>query len=82
MKATPAEAISLLKDDKLHRWMKIGNVELPIMGMLNNYDGQVWRINEMAAAAGESRDARHLLIRDVIEYAVEAHQSGIVVDFE
>src|SRR5246127_5368358 len=81
VKASPTQAIALLKDDKLHRWMKSANVELPIMGLLNNYDGQVWRISEMAQLLANP-DARHHLVRDVVEYAVEAHQVGIVVDFE
>src|SRR5579863_3052563 len=40
VKASPTEAIALMKDDKLHRWLKSANVELPIMGLLDNYDGQ------------------------------------------
>src|ERR1700741_1485563 len=42
VKASPMQAISILKDDKLHRWMKSANVELPIMGLLDNYDGRSW----------------------------------------
>ena len=83
VKATPVEAISLLKGDELHLWMKSLNspVELPMMGMLDNYDGAVWHIDEMAALLANPT-ARHLLIKNVTEYAVLAHQSGIVVDFE
>jgi cellulose synthase/poly-beta-1,6-N-acetylglucosamine synthase-like glycosyltransferase/peptidoglycan/xylan/chitin deacetylase (PgdA/CDA1 family)/spore germination protein YaaH len=81
VKASPAEAIALLKDDKLHRWMKSTNVELPIMGLLNNYDGATWRVNEMVQFL-TNQDARQSLIRDVVEYAIEAHEAGIVVDFE
>jgi peptidoglycan-N-acetylglucosamine deacetylase len=81
VKASPAVAIALLKDDKLHRWMKAANVELPIMGLLNNYDGTVWRIKEMAELLA-SASARRNLVRDVVQYAVQAHQAGIVVDFE
>src|SRR6202790_1179815 len=83
VKATPAEAISLLKGDELHQWMKSLNppVELPMMGMLDNYDGAVWRIDEMAALLANPA-ARRFLIQNVTEYAVEARQSGIVVDFE
>ena len=83
VKATPAEALTLLKGDELHEWMRSLNppVELPMMGMLDNYDGYTWRIDEMAALLGNPA-ARRLLIHDVTEYAVLAHQSGIVVDFE
>ncbi len=81
VKASPAEAIARLKDDKLHRWMRSANVELPIMGLLNNYDGTVWRVKEMAAFLA-STTARRNLVRNVVEYAVEAHQAGIVVDLE
>src|SRR5579859_6240959 len=54
MKATPAEAVSLLRGDELHEWMRSlksvnPQFELPTMGMLDNYDGYVWRIDEMAA---------------------------------
>jgi cellulose synthase/poly-beta-1,6-N-acetylglucosamine synthase-like glycosyltransferase/peptidoglycan/xylan/chitin deacetylase (PgdA/CDA1 family) len=82
-KAAPAEAISILKDDKLHQWMKSLNppVELPMMGLVNNYDGVEWRIKEMAQLLA-SPAARQNLVRDIVEYAVESHQAGIVVDFE
>jgi peptidoglycan/xylan/chitin deacetylase (PgdA/CDA1 family) len=83
VKATPAEAIALLKGDELHDWMRSLNppIELPMMGLLDNYDGAVWRIDEMAALLGNPA-ARRFLIQNVTEYAVLAHQSGIVVDFE
>jgi peptidoglycan-N-acetylglucosamine deacetylase len=81
VQASPTEAVALLKDDKLHRWMKSANVELPIMGLLNNYDGVTWRVDEMAQLLA-NQDARQSLIRDVVEFAVEFHEAGIVVDFE
>src|ERR1700745_1023225 len=81
VKASPTEAIALLKDDKLHRWMKSTNVELPIMAQLNNYDGSAWRVKEVAQMLADE-DARRNLIEDVVEYAVQSHQAGIVVDFE
>jgi len=83
VKASPAEAISLLRDDKLHQWMKSLNppIELPTMGLLNNYDGVDWRIKELAQMLATPA-ARQNLVRDTAEYAVEAHQAGIVVDFE
>jgi peptidoglycan-N-acetylglucosamine deacetylase len=82
-KAAPAEAISILKEDKLHQWMKSLNppVELPIMGLVNNYDGVEWRIKEMAQMLA-SPAARQNLAREIAEYAAESHEAGIVVDFE
>jgi peptidoglycan-N-acetylglucosamine deacetylase len=83
VKATPADAISRLKQDKLHQWMRSLNppVELPMMGLLNNYDGVVWRVKEMEEMLANPTARQHL-VSDVVEYAVESHQSGIVVDFE
>jgi len=83
VKASPGEAITILKSDSLHQWMKSLNppIELPMMGLLNNYDGAEWRIPEMAQLL-DSADARGNLVRDVVQFAVQAHESGIVVDFE
>ena len=47
VRATPEEAIAILRDDRFHQWMHAANVEIPVMGMLNNYDGQSWRVPEM-----------------------------------
>jgi cellulose synthase/poly-beta-1,6-N-acetylglucosamine synthase-like glycosyltransferase/spore germination protein YaaH/peptidoglycan/xylan/chitin deacetylase (PgdA/CDA1 family) len=83
VEVTPSEAIARLKQDKLHQWMRSMNppIELPMMGLLNNYDGVVWRVKEMEEMLADPA-ARHRLVTDVAAYAVEAHQSGIVVDFE
>jgi cellulose synthase/poly-beta-1,6-N-acetylglucosamine synthase-like glycosyltransferase/peptidoglycan/xylan/chitin deacetylase (PgdA/CDA1 family)/spore germination protein YaaH len=83
VKASPAEAIAILKQDNLHQWMKSLNppLELPIMGLLNNYDGSAWHVKEMAEMLANPA-ARQSLIRDVIEFAVETHEAGIVVDLE
>ncbi|HEX8872415.1 MAG TPA: glycosyltransferase, partial [Candidatus Acidoferrum sp.] len=83
VKASPAEALARLKRDKLHQWMRSMNppLELPMMGLLNNYDGSVWRVQELAGLLGNPA-SRHRLVQDAVEYAVEAHEAGIVVDFE
>src|SRR5258707_14907133 len=82
-KATPAEAISILKDDKLHQWMKSFNppIELPMMGMLNNYDGVEWRIKEMAQMLANPV-APQRLVQDDGENAVDAHPPGNGVRFQ
>jgi cellulose synthase/poly-beta-1,6-N-acetylglucosamine synthase-like glycosyltransferase/spore germination protein YaaH/peptidoglycan/xylan/chitin deacetylase (PgdA/CDA1 family) len=81
VKATPLEAIAILHDDRFHQWMRVANIEIPVMGMLNNYDGRTWRVAEMAQMLGDP-SARANLVRDTVEYAVESHEVGIVVDFE
>jgi cellulose synthase/poly-beta-1,6-N-acetylglucosamine synthase-like glycosyltransferase/peptidoglycan/xylan/chitin deacetylase (PgdA/CDA1 family)/spore germination protein YaaH len=83
LEVTPAEAIVRLNQDKLHQWMRTMNppIELPMMGVLNNYDGVVWKIKEMEEMMANPTARQHL-VKDTVEYAVEAHQSGIVVDFE
>ena len=47
-KTTPDGAIAVLKEDKLHQWMRSVNIEIPMMGLLDNYDGINWRVKEMA----------------------------------
>src|SRR5437899_3833795 len=83
VKASPSEGVALLKEDELHQWMKSLNppVELPIMGLLNNYDGLQWRVEEMAKLLA-STEARQRLVHDAVEFAVEFHEAGIVVYFE
>jgi cellulose synthase/poly-beta-1,6-N-acetylglucosamine synthase-like glycosyltransferase/peptidoglycan/xylan/chitin deacetylase (PgdA/CDA1 family) len=83
LEAAPAEILARLRQDKLHQWMHSLNppVELPMMGVLNNYDGVNWRVSELAGMLA-SPDARRRLVTDTVEYAMLAKQSGIVVDFE
>src|SRR5690242_12510490 len=83
VKVSPAEAVALLKQDELHQWMKSLNppVELPMMALLNNYDGVHWRVEEMAKMLTNST-ARQKLVHDTVEFAVESHEAGVVVDFE
>ena len=81
VQASPEEAVSIIREDKLHQWMRSANVELPVMGMLNNYDGQNWRIPEMVQLLADPK-ARARLVRDTVQYAIESREAGIVVDFE
>jgi len=81
VQASPEEAVSIIREDKLNQWMRSANVELPIMGMLNNYDGQNWRIPEMVQLLADPK-ARARLVRDTVQYAIESREAGIVVDFE
>jgi cellulose synthase/poly-beta-1,6-N-acetylglucosamine synthase-like glycosyltransferase/peptidoglycan/xylan/chitin deacetylase (PgdA/CDA1 family)/spore germination protein YaaH len=80
-KCQPTDAVNILKEDKLHQWMKTANVELPMMGLLNNYDGLTWHIKEMVEMLGNAA-ARHKLSQDLLQFAQQAHEAGVVVDFE
>src|SRR5205807_9157246 len=73
-KATPAEAISMLKEDKLHQWMKLLNrpVELPMMGLVNNYDGVESRIKEMSQMLANP-SARQNLSPYITAYSGDSH---------
>jgi cellulose synthase/poly-beta-1,6-N-acetylglucosamine synthase-like glycosyltransferase/peptidoglycan/xylan/chitin deacetylase (PgdA/CDA1 family)/spore germination protein YaaH len=81
VKTSPTEAIALLKEDKLHQWMKSINIEIPMMGLINNYDGLNWRVKELVEMLS-SPAARHSLEQGLVEYASKAHEAGIVIDFE
>lgn len=83
VKASPAEAVALLKQDELHQWMKSLNppVDLPMMALLNNYDGLHWRIEDMVKMLANPA-SRQKLVTDATEFAVQSHEAGIVVDFE
>src|SRR2546429_748425 len=82
VKASPSEAVAILKQDELHQWMKSLNppVELPMMALLNNYDGVHWRIEEMVKLLGNAA-GRQRLVTDAVEFAVQSHEAGNGVDF-
>src|ERR1700723_2672676 len=69
------------QDPKLLTWMQTNTIELPVMSMVNNYDGKTWVIKEMAEMLA-SPTAREHLSKSLADFASVQHQSGIVVDFE
>jgi peptidoglycan-N-acetylglucosamine deacetylase len=56
-------------------------VELPVMPMVNNYDGKDWVVPQMVGMLARE-DSRERLSKSLEEFAVAEHQPGIVVDFE
>src|SRR5262249_16162438 len=72
------------QDPKLLNWMqtiKAKGVELPVMSMVNNYDGKDWKVPEMADML--SRPAsRERLSKELEQFALSQHEPGIVGDFE
>ncbi|MBZ5694103.1 MAG: glycosyltransferase [Acidobacteriia bacterium] len=58
------------------------NVELPVMSMVNNYDGQKgWCPPEMLRMLANPAARQHLATQ-LEEFADAEHQPGVVVDFE
>ncbi len=65
----------------LAAWMQAAEVELPVMSLVNNYDGVVWRTSELAELL-KRPESRQRLVSELTRFATETHQAGIVVDFE
>ena len=61
--------------------MQTSTIELPIMSMVNNYDGKTWVTKELAEMLANPA-AREHLSKSLADFASAQHQSGIVVDFE
>jgi peptidoglycan-N-acetylglucosamine deacetylase len=83
VQVSPAEALSRLQQDKLHQWMRSTTppLELPMMGLLNNYDGSVWQVKAMTELLANPA-ARARLARDATQFALISKEAGIVLDFE
>ncbi|MGC1107053.1 MAG: glycosyltransferase, partial [Candidatus Acidiferrales bacterium] len=69
------------KDPKLDSWLKTINIELPMMPLLNNYDGSVWQVDPMAQMLAHP-DSRQRLTASLVKYALSHKDFGIAVDFE
>ncbi len=72
------------RNTKLNAWMKsmqATGLELPIMSMVNNYNGKDWAIKDMAEMLAQPA-SRERLIKALTDFATQQHQPGIVVDFE
>ena len=48
------------QDPKLVGWMRTSGIELPVMSMVNNYNGKEWLVKEMAEMLAGQRRARDL----------------------
>jgi cellulose synthase/poly-beta-1,6-N-acetylglucosamine synthase-like glycosyltransferase/spore germination protein YaaH/peptidoglycan/xylan/chitin deacetylase (PgdA/CDA1 family) len=81
---SPDGRLDVDQDPKLVNWMqtiKAKGVELPVMSMVNNYDGKDWKVPQMADML--SRPAsREKLAKALEQFALSQHEPGIVVDFE
>jgi peptidoglycan-N-acetylglucosamine deacetylase len=73
------------RNTKLNAWMKsmqatIG-LELPVMPMVNNYNGKDWAIKDMAVMLAQPA-ARARLTKELTDFATQQRHPGIVIDFE
>jgi peptidoglycan-N-acetylglucosamine deacetylase len=69
---------------KLDAWMKSmqpTGLELPVMSMVNNYNGKDWAIKDMADMLAHPA-ARDRLVKELSDFVNSQHQPGLVVDFE
>jgi cellulose synthase/poly-beta-1,6-N-acetylglucosamine synthase-like glycosyltransferase/spore germination protein YaaH/peptidoglycan/xylan/chitin deacetylase (PgdA/CDA1 family) len=78
---SPDGRLDIEQDSKLVSWMQTSQVELPIMAMVNNYDGKDWLIKEMTEMLANPA-ARQKLSKSLTAFANAQHDPGIVVDFE
>ncbi|HEX2776664.1 MAG TPA: glycosyltransferase [Candidatus Acidoferrales bacterium] len=72
------------RNTKLNAWMKsmqATGLELPVMSMVNNYNGKDWAIKDMAEMLAQPV-SRERLTKELTDFATQQHQPGIVVDFE
>jgi cellulose synthase/poly-beta-1,6-N-acetylglucosamine synthase-like glycosyltransferase/spore germination protein YaaH/peptidoglycan/xylan/chitin deacetylase (PgdA/CDA1 family) len=82
--AWPDGHLEIDRNTKLDAWMKSmqpTGLELPVMSMVNNYNGKDWAIKDMADMLGHPA-ARDRLVRELSDFVSQQHQPGIVVDFE
>ena len=77
----PDGSLAVDNDLKLDGWLKTLNVELPMMPLLNNYDGNTWQVEPMAQMLARE-DSRQRLASELTSYAVAHKDAGIAVDFE
>jgi peptidoglycan-N-acetylglucosamine deacetylase len=82
--ASPDGRIDVDPDPKLLGWLQTlrdRGVELPIMSMVNNYNGKDWRVPELVEMLAHP-EARERAAKELEQFATSQHQPGIVVDFE
>ena len=52
--------LDIEQDPKLSSWMQTNTIELPVMSMVNNYDGKTWVSKEMAEMLANPAAREHL----------------------
>jgi len=78
---SPDGQLTPVNDSKLGDWMQSGHIELPIMPLVNNYDGTNWRVKELVKLL-VAPAARKQLVAELTSYLTAQHNPGLVLDFE
>jgi len=78
---TPDGAVNIEVDGKLTDWYRTSGAELPMMPLVNNFDGKDWRSRELAEMLAHP-EARQRLHRELLAFARQGNYAGLVVDFE
>ncbi len=78
---SPDGRLDLENDPKLNTWMQSLKVEIPTMPLMNNSDGTIWHVDEMAAMLANPKARQNLVLRTV-SHLVDAGSVGMVLDFE
>jgi cellulose synthase/poly-beta-1,6-N-acetylglucosamine synthase-like glycosyltransferase/peptidoglycan/xylan/chitin deacetylase (PgdA/CDA1 family)/spore germination protein YaaH len=81
-----AEGAVLKKDEEekaqaVRDFIKRGQVDVKIMPLLNNFDGEVWQ-SELLAQFLAKPDSRRRLINDLIPFLKQNNYVGVNIDFE
>lgn len=78
---SPDGRLNVEHDPNLAHWLQSSAVELPVMALVNNFDGASWRAAELEAMLANPQ-ARRRLQDQLVLYARTARQAGLVVDLE
>ena len=78
---SPDGRLDVDQDSKLVGWLRTSGIEMPVMSMVNNYDGKDWVVKEMAEMLSRP-ESRHRLSKELTNFTLGQHEPGIVVDFE
>ncbi len=68
-------------DPTLQGWLRHSGIEIPIMPLVNNFDGTTWRTHELAQLLARPA-SRQRLVDDLVRVVSGAGQVGLVLDFE
>ncbi|MGC1130087.1 MAG: glycosyltransferase [Candidatus Acidiferrales bacterium] len=81
---SPDGSVQVDPDPKLAEFiqsLQARGVELPVMPMVNNYDGKDWNVPGMVQMLAHD-PSRQRLSKALADFATAQHQPGVVVDFE